>query len=261
MFAAVARRLMLRLWQASVRRARLALRVLPVLVVLGTTANAEILSARYDDPTTRYAHGVLGDAVEYGALILKVAANDDQSFRKSLTLRFTLPETRVFEDLEPRLADLDGDGLPEVIVIETDASLGASLAIYDETGKIAATPFIGRSNRWLAPLGAADLDGDGKIELAYIDRPHLVKTLRVWRFDSGKLVHVADKSGLTNHRIGQDFISGGIRVCGAGPEIVTASGDWSRVMISTLEGARITSRDAGPFKGPKSLQDALACKS
>ena len=37
----------------------------------------------------------------------------------------------------------------------------------------------------LAPLGAADLDGDGKIELAYIDRPHLAKILRIWRFDDG----------------------------------------------------------------------------
>ena len=43
---------------------------------------------------------------------------------------------------------------------------GARLAIYDETGLVSATPYIGRSNRWLAPLGAGDLDGDGNIELA-----------------------------------------------------------------------------------------------
>ena len=240
---------------------RRALRLcLAALALCATSAGAEILSARYDAPTTRYAHGVLGDAVEYGALILKVSDTEGGAFRKSLTLRFTLPESRVFEDLEPRLADVDGDGLPEVIVIETDVRLGAALAIYDETGKIAATPHIGRSNRWLAPLGAADLDGDGRIELAYVDRPHLAKTLRVWRFDNGALVHVADRPGLTNHRIGEDFISGGIRDCGDGPEIVTANGDWSRVMGTRLQSGRLQSRDLAPFRGPASMTAALACK-
>ena len=254
-----ARRVLLRSWQGFMRRARLMSCVGSVALTMGTSASAEILSARYDDPTTRYAHGVLGDAVEYGALILKVAGSDDSGFRKTLTLRFALPETRVFEDLEPRLADIDGDGLPEVIVIESDARLGASLAIYDATGKIASTPFIGRTNRWLAPLGATDLDGDGKVELAYIDRPHLAKTLRVWRYDDGELKHVADVPGLTNHRIGEDFISGGIRNCGDGPEIVTASDDWSRVMVTRLEGGRLSSRDEGPFKGQNSLRNALRC--
>lgn len=256
-----ARRLLLRFLIRSARRARPMLRVWLMLLALGGAASAEILSARYGDPTTRYTHGVLGDAVEYGALILKVAGCESCANGKSQTLKFTLPETRVFEDLEPRLADLDRDGLPEVIVIETDARLGASLAVYDESGKIAATPYIGRTHRWLAPLGAADLDGDGKVELAYIDRPHLAKTLRIWRFEASRLVHVADKPGLTNHRIGEAFISGGIRDCGQGPEIVTASANWSRVMVTTLNKARLNSRDEGPFKGPKSLADALDCKS
>ncbi len=37
--------------------------------------------------------------------------------------------------------------------------------------------------------------------------------------------------GLTNHRIGEAFISGGLRDCGAGAELVLASADWSRVML------------------------------
>lgn len=256
-----ARRHGLRFWKSCARRARMAPRIGLVSLAISGPACAEILSANYADPTTRYAHGVLGDAVEYGALILKVAACDDCAFRKSVTLRFTLPENRVFEDIAPRLTDLDGDGLPEVVVIETESSTGASLAIYDETGKIAATPHIGRTNRWLAPLGAADLDGDGKVELAYIDRPHLAKILRVWRFDNGNLVHVADKAGLTNHRIGQNFISGGIRDCGEGSEIVTANADWSRIIVTVLKGGKLASRDIGPFKGGKSLTRALSCKS
>ncbi|WP_235871495.1 FG-GAP repeat domain-containing protein [Shimia sediminis] len=256
----VARRLLLRPWHGSIRRARQLSRALPVLLALGGAASADILSAHYNAPTTRYAHGVLGDAVEYGALVLTIDTCPACALLRKKTVTITLPETRVFEDLEPRLADLDGDGSAEVIVVESDARLGASLAIYGATGKITATPFIGRTNRWLAPLGAHDLDGDGKIELAYIDRPHLARTLRVWRYDNGALTHVADRSGLTNHRIGEDFISGGIRTCAGRPEIVTASGDWSRVMVTTLDGSGLTSRDAGPFKGPKSLTRALNCQ-
>lgn len=224
-----------------------------LLICIGLPLAAQtISSARYGAPTDRYDHGILGDSIEWGTLILGLQGG------KTVTLR--LPETRVFEDISPRLADVDGDGEPEVIVIETDLIRGASLAIYDATGKRAATPYIGRTHRWLAPLGAADLDGDGKIELAYIDRPHLAKTLRIWRYADGILVPVADKAGLTNHQIGQNYISGGIRSCGEGPEIITVNANWSRLIASSLNHDQITTRDIGPHTGPASLKAALTCR-
>jgi hypothetical protein len=172
-------------------------------------------------PTARYDHAVLGDALEWGGLQIVTDQGD-------LVIR--LPETRVFEDVEIRLADVDGDGAPEVIVVETDLKLGASLAIYGPQGKIAATPFIGQTHRWLAPAGIADFDGDGRTEIAYVDRPHLRKELVFVRLEGDRLVETLHLPGLTNHRIGEDFISGGVRDCGAGPELILASEDWSRVM-------------------------------
>lgn len=210
-----------------------------------------ITSAQYSEPTDRYDHGILGDDLEWAALVLTLRGGS------KVTLR--LPNSRVFEDLEPRLADVDGDGAPEVIVIETDLARGASLAIYDAKGKRTATPYIGRTHRWLAPLGIADIDGDGAIELAYIDRPHLAKMLRIWRYQNGKLVPVTDLAGLTNHQIGQDFISGGIRDCGQGPEIITVNANWSRVMASTLKNDSLRARDIGAYLSPASLDDALNC--
>lgn len=212
---------------------------------------AEITGARYDAPTTRYAHGVLGDAVEWGSLILTLS--------DGTALRLDLPETRVFEDLAPRLADLDGDGDAEVITVESSLTEGARLSIYDETGLVAATPHIGQANRWLAPVGAADLDGDGRVEIAYVDRPHLAKLLRVWRLENGALRHVADAPGFTNHRIGWDFIIGGIRDCGAGPEMMLASGDWASVLAVRLEGSRLSAVRIGGYSGPQSVTSALAC--
>lgn len=214
----------------------------------------------YDGPTTRYAHGVLGDAIE-GTRLHAYAAGaitpcGDQSVE--------LPAELVFEDTAPRLTDLDGDGTPEIIAVQSHQRLGAQLAIYgfsdDGEGldQITATPFIGRSNRWLAPIGAADLDGDGAMEIAYIDRPHLARTLRVWRYEDGTLTEVAALAGLTNHRIGEDFISSGIRTCGTVPEIITASADWSRLISTTLTGGTLTARDLGAYSA-SALRATLNC--
>ena len=165
----------------------------------------------------------------------------------------------MFEDLKPRLIEGD-DGPSLVMVVESDLSEGARLALYDERGLYAASPFIGRRHRWLAPIGAADLDGDGWPEIAYIDRPHLAKTLRIWRLKDGALTEVASKAGLTNHRIGQDFITSGIRDCGHGPELVTVSGDWQTTIVSRLQDGRISSRGIGQFHPETGLQDALGCR-
>lgn len=235
-----------------------------VLAFVADTALAErgvIREARYSEPTTRYAHGVLGDDVEWGALELIVGSCADcsQAAVRKVTIR--LPETRVFEDLAPRLIDLEADGSPEVIVVESDMSQGARLAVYDEAGVIAATPFIGRANRWLAPVGAADFDGDGVREIAYVDRPHLAKTLRIWSFDrEDGLRHLADVPGLTNHRIGWSYILGGVRDCGQGPEIITADAGWSRVMATRGDGKSFASRALGPYREESDLSLALACE-
>ncbi len=220
-----------------------------------------LTGAWFEAPTSRYAHGVLGDAIEAGTLrAYSTDAAADSCYAKSVTLN----QAHVFEDIHPRLADLDGDGRAEVITVRSHRTKGAQLVIYkDVPGAhqlrlVARSPYIGRANRWLAPIGAADLDGDGHIEIAYIDRPHLAKTLRIWRYKDGKLREVASQPGLTNHKIGWDYILGGIRTCDT-PEIITASSDWSSVVATQFDGGALQSRDVGPYKNRKSLENALKC--
>lgn len=63
------------------------------------------------------------------------------------TVTITRHKSDVFEDTAPRLLDVDADGSPEVVVVQSNARLGVKLAIYDETGLVVVTPNIGRSNR------------------------------------------------------------------------------------------------------------------
>jgi len=247
---------MIRLWQLCI--------VLAVgLMALSAQATPPniITNAKYIEPTTRYDHGILGDAVEWGALELTVDTCIDCEIKSIRKFIIRLPENRVFEDIAPRLVELTDEAGPGVMVVETDLELGARLAIYYESGVLAATPFIGRSHRWLAPIGAADFDGDGYIEYAYVDRPHLAKTIKVWRLIEGEFLQVAERAGFTNHNIGDGVIAGGVRDCGAGPEMIVADGNWKNVVAVTLIDNRLDAVSIGPFQGHKSLRKALLCKS
>jgi hypothetical protein len=216
-----------------------------------SAAHAEIVGAEFADPTPRYDHAVLGDALEWGTLRLRL--------KDGRHLALTLPKTRVFEDTAPRLADLDGDGAPEVIVVETDMRRGAQLAVYGEAGKIAATSFIGQTHRWLAPIGADDLDGDGLTEIAYIETPHLGKRLKVFRLEGDRLVLIAQARGLTNHKIGDPFIQGGIAVCAGRKTILTANANWTRIIATTLQGGKLRAHDLAPYDGPDSFGRLKTC--
>lgn len=230
---------------------RFAALILTALLWPMVSAAQNIIAARYTDPTDRYPHGVLGDRLEWGALELTLSNGSKR--------RIVLPRDRVFEDLEPRLADVDLDGDLEVISIESHQLQGARLAIYDASGLVAANPYIGTRFRWLAPVVIADLDEDGAIEIAYVDRPHLAKILRVWRFSDSRLFQVASLQGVTNHKFGENFISGGLRDCGAGPEMVVASRNWGSIVSVQLNATKLVARELGTFEGPQSFTTALAC--
>ena len=222
------------------------------LMMLGTAGFAqEITSARFGGATRIYDHGVLGDSVEYSKLILRAGG-------RRVTLN--AGEGHVFEDLAPRLADLDGDGRPEVIVVRTNLQRGASLAVYDASGLITQTQPIGQRYRWLAPVGVGDFDGNGRVEIAYIETPHLGKTLKILSYFERTLFLSSQIGGLSNHRIGDDFISGGVRNCGQGDEIITADAGWQRIMATRVVDGRLTSRAVGVTTERAGFERALSCR-
>jgi len=181
-------------------------------------------------PTSRYRHGVLGDKLEATRLVVETSSGK--------ILPIDLPLKRVFEDLEPRLIDIDGDGRDEIIVVESDIELGASLAVYNITDgqlvKVAATSFLGRPYRWLNPLGTGDFDGDGMLDVALVATPHIGGVLRLYRFNGTDLSLFAEFKGISTHKIGSAELGLG-RVVSASPRDLLLVPDQERKILMLLE--------------------------
>jgi len=103
----------------------------------------------------RYDHGVLGDKIEAGGLLV---------IKNKVNYYLKLDEVFVFEDLQPRLNDIDQDGELEFITIQTHVNFGATVSVYkiinEELQPYVRSDFIGIPYRWLNIAAIGDLDRD-----------------------------------------------------------------------------------------------------
>lgn len=225
------------------------------------TAEGEgVVWAYYSNATDIYRHGVLGDAWEAAALRVLIAGKPTVGPCEDVA---RLEDEAVFEDTNPRIADVTGDGLNDVVVVESALDRGAQLAVYGMAdgafAKLAATPHIGRPNRWLAPAGIADFDGDGVLDVAYVETPHIGGTLRIWSFAGTQARELGAARGFSNHRIGEDFITGGVRDCGNGPELVLPDDGWERTRLVWLDDGVIEGAILADDTEPETIAAALSC--
>ena len=158
----------------------------------------ESVYAQYAQPTDRYGHGILGDRIGAGQLVL---------WSDGVTYTHTLADRYVFEDIQPRLFDVDGDGELEIVTIRTDVSAGAGIMIYKvEDGALTEYAWvdeIGTPSRWLNIAAIYDLDGDGIMEIAWVQTPHIGGILRVARISKGRLSVLSESTLYSNHAIGE----------------------------------------------------------
>jgi hypothetical protein len=166
----------------------------------------DIAWAWLGSPTARYPHKALGSAVHAATLHVKAASTQE--------LVYTLPLHRVFEDLMVRLHDLDGDGRDEMIVIESDALRGSAIVVLGlrpapkgaggamAIVELARSPHTGGTFYWLNPVGVADFDGDGKLDIASVTTPHVGGILTLYHYAPPKLEPFAKVMDTSNHRMG-----------------------------------------------------------
>ena len=164
---------------------------------VATAPSGDVTQAWYANPTNRYPHAVLGDGIEGGSL---EAIVDGKPQKLSLDVAY------VFEDIAPRIVDLDGNGRNEVIAIRSGFDRGGGLVVYGvrdgELTEVASALPLNRPFRWLNVAGIDDFDGDGRDEIAIVVTPHLKGTLQVWAYQGGALTLVAEADGYSNHAIG-----------------------------------------------------------
>lgn len=149
-------------------------------------------------PTADYGHGILGDSLEATRITI---VETDPVVR--VTKQIPVENGKVIEGLSPILADLDGDGMREIIVTVSDAKNGAQIAAYSETGEIVGRgPEIGRGYRWIHQIAVAPFGPAGEIELAAVRTPHIGGVIEYYRLSGGSLRIVAREKGISSHRIG-----------------------------------------------------------
>ena len=200
------------------------------------------------EPTTRYGHGVLGDGVEAGALAVET--------QEGRVVRHRLDRNTVFEDLTPRLVDLDADGRDEILVVRSGADNGAAVSLFGlRSGglePLAGSAPIGTPYRWLNPVGAGDFDGDEIPELAVVRTPHIGGILILYQWRGTHLEEIARRSGYSNHRIGSTALGLGaiMDINGDGvDDIILPSQSRKSVMAMTFAGRTWLEVAAQPLPG------------
>lgn len=205
-----------------------------------STGTNGIAEAWLTGPTRRYPHGIMGDTIEASGI--RVVTDEGK------ILETTLGPNSVFEDRLARLADVDGDGRDEVVVVHTYLNAGAALAVYEVRGgalrRMAEAPPIGRPSRWLNPVGVADFDGDGVPELAAVITPHIGGILKIYSVQGSVLVEEgATARGFSNHFIGSRELGMSAMADANGDgvtDIFVPSADRGALRIVTFAGGEFT---------------------
>jgi hypothetical protein len=216
-----------------------------------------VAAAWFSGPSNRYRHYPFG--TEQHPTVLTVSLKDRR------VMRLVLPKDSVFEDRTPRIVDLDGDGREEILVVRSYERKGSALAVVAVRGNeleiIAETPPLGTPFQWLNPIGVGDFNGDGRLDVALVTKPHREGELQIWTFRDGGLVLLADTDDVSNHVFGSrhlrlsaiaDFNGDGIA------DIAVPSSDRRRVRFLSFANGRFAELGEAGLQAPASEDFELA---
>ena len=231
-----------------------------LIALLAPPVRAEqIISAWYAAPVERYGHYALGRPHEYARVVARTDAGHEAVLELSVD--------EVFEDLAPRHVRLTSDAQTELLVIVSARGSGSRLALVGFGGGrlkiVAQSASIGTPNRWLNPVGVADLDGDGVAEIAAVTTPHIGGVLRIYRRSGERLVEVGSLDGFSNHVYGSTELGLSKPALIAGRlQLLVPDAQRASVRVIALSGASLVETGRCPLPAPITGPDALhACEA
>ena len=121
----------------------------------------------------------------------------------------------------------------------TGAALALVAAVDGTLAVIAEGDPIGRPYRWLNPIGVGDFDGDGRIETAHVETPHIGGTLVLSRLERERLVSVRRVGGFSNHRMGSRELGLSVVLDADGdgvPDLVVPDNSRTSLRVVTFAG-------------------------
>jgi hypothetical protein len=165
-------------------------------IVVNSSHQAAVYTNADDE---RYTHGVLGDDYE-GTELTVLQVNDTEL---AIVTAITLPEPDVFEGISPFWADVDQDGVEDLVTTVSNAQVGAQIRVYRVDGSLLASgPVIGQGGRWRHQLAFGPFGPDGELELVDVLTPHIGGVVEYYRLNGAELEIVASEPGYSSHILG-----------------------------------------------------------
>lgn len=231
---------------------------------------AESIAAALVQPTERYPHAVLGDAVEAAGVQWVDTCSGESGI-------IELDEPDVIEGISPILSDVDSDGQLEIVVTISNANVGARLAAFELDGTLTGESApIGQGNRWRNQLAVGPFGPEGQVELISVRTPHIGGIVEAFRLvpaeipegDAstdetlpGEFIPVAESNPIyTSHVIGERNLSLGIAtdVNGDGiPDVLVPSADRQSVAALTRTSELDGIQQGWNVVGQRELQNTL----
>lgn len=154
----------------------------------------------------KYRHGVLGDKIEASSITLLKTSG-----QTSVERTINIPKGDVIEGIAPIWADLNEDGIREIIVTLSNKEDGARLVVFSEDGKMMASgPSIGSGYRWRHQIAVAAFGPDGDTEIATVLTPHIGGITQFYQLEGDELRIVASLPEYTSHIMGSRNLDMGI---------------------------------------------------
>lgn len=213
-----------------------------------------IVGAHYAAPVERYGHFALGRPHEYARVVARTDSGRD--------LALDLPADEVFEDLAPRLVPMAADSPPMLLAIVSSVHDGAGLALLGladgHLTLLARSVSIGTPHRWLNPVAAVDLDGDGVVEIAAVTTPHIGGVLRIYRQQGARLIETASLAGFSNHVYGSAELrlSGAARIAGQ-TQLLVPDARRASLRAIRFKNGRLAETARCPLAVPITAREAL----